>query len=165
LHWLQAIFVIWLLVLGLSMVDLPKGAERSAAYTLHKSLGLLVLLLSVLRLAWRLGHRPPPDLSPGWEARLARLTHLGLYAFLLLAPLSGYLTTVFTPYPLKFFGLELPRLFAPDEGLNALAKQAHYLLSRSGLALLALHLLGVAKHLAHRQPILQRMLPGRLLQN
>jgi len=54
LHWAQAILVIWLLWLGWTMVDLPKGAERSAAYSLHKSLGLLVLVLTVLRLGWRL---------------------------------------------------------------------------------------------------------------
>ena len=53
LHWAQAILVIWLLWLGWTMVDLPKGAERSAAYSLHKSLGLLVLVLTVLRLGWR----------------------------------------------------------------------------------------------------------------
>jgi len=59
LHWLEALLVVWLLWLGWTMVDLPKGAERSAAYGLHKSLGLLVLLATLLRLAWRAGHPPP----------------------------------------------------------------------------------------------------------
>ena len=73
LHWGQAVLVIWLLWLGWTMVDLPKGAERSAAYGLHKSLGLLTLLLVGVRLAWRVGHPPPASAATGNEARLAQV--------------------------------------------------------------------------------------------
>lgn len=162
LHWLQAILVIWMLYLGWTMLDLPKGAERSAAYGLHKSLGLLVLLTAVLRLLWRLRCPPPPSSLVGWQARLAHATHLALYGFLFLAPLAGYFASSFTPYAVKFFGLELPKLGWPDEGLNRSFKLLHWIFVYAGAGLIALHLAGVVRHLLAREQILLRMLPGRL---
>ena len=162
LHWAQAILMLWLLWLGWTMTDLPKGAERSAAYGLHKSLGLLMLLVLALRLIWRRRNPPPAALAEGWETRLATATHHALYASLLLAPLAGYLASSFTPYAVKFFGLELPRLFAPDEALNGLFKQLHVIFVWSGAALIALHVAGALKHAFLRDGTLQRMLPAVL---
>jgi len=162
LHWSQAILIVWLLWLGWMMTDLPKGDERSAAYGLHKSLGLLVLLLTVLRIGWRLRHHPPPSPLVGPTAWLASATHGALYVFLLLAPLAGYLASSFTPFAMKFFGIELPRIAAPDESLNALFKQFHQWLVWGGAALVLLHLAGVLKHVWQRDGILSRMLPVHL---
>jgi cytochrome b561 len=164
LHWAQAILIIWLLWLGWTMTDLPKGAERSAAYGLHKSLGLLALLLVLIRLAWRQRHPAPPSPAIGWEAALAKATHVGLYLFLLVAPLAGYLASSFTPFALKFFGIELPKAGWPDEALNGLFKQIHWLAVWGGAALIALHVAGALKHALLRDGMLSRMLPGRLLQ-
>lgn len=161
LHWGQAILIVWLLWLGWTMTDLPKGAERSAAYGLHKSLGLLALLLVGLRLAWRARHPAPPAIGQGREAFLAKSVHGGLYVFLLLAPLAGYLASAFTPYAVKFFGIELPKLFPADESLNALFKQLHLIVVWGGAGLIALHLLGALKHFFLRDGTLRRMLPGR----
>ena len=66
LHWTQAVVVIWLLWLGWTMLDLPKGAERSAAYGLHKSLGLLALFLVLVRLGWRSRSPAPVLQGSGW---------------------------------------------------------------------------------------------------
>lgn len=165
LHWVQAGVVLYLLWLGWTMVDLPKGAERSAAYGLHKSLGLLALGLLALRLAWRAGHPPPPSLQQGGEKRLATAVHHLLYAFLLLAPLAGYLASAFGPYPVKFFGVELPRIGGPDPELNALCKQAHVIFVWSGAGLVALHVAGALRHALRRDGTLGRMLPGRLFSN
>jgi cytochrome b561 len=165
LHWVQAVVVIWLLWLGWTMVDLPKGAERSAAYGLHKSLGLLAMLLIVARLAWRRGHPAPAAMSGGWEARLAIVTHHALYALLFMAPLAGYLASSFTPYAIKFFGIELPRIGWPDESLNGVFKLAHVISVWSLAGLIALHIAGALKHLLKRDGTLQRMLPGRLFNN
>lgn len=162
IHWLQAGLILWLLWLGWSMTDLPKGAERSAAYGLHKSLGLLALLLAVIRIGWRFGHPAPALGVRGWEAGLARATHHALYAFLLFAPLAGYLASSFTPYPLKFFGLEIVKAGWPDEGLNGAFKLLHQIFVWSGAALIGLHLAGAIKHLATGGDTLQRMLPRRL---
>jgi cytochrome b561 len=161
LHWGQAIVIVWLFWLGWSMTDLPKGAERSAAYGLHKSLGLLALLLIVLRLAWRRGHPAPQAIVAGWESRLATSTHHALYALLLLAPLAGYFASAFTPYAIKFFGIELPRLVAPDEALNGLCKLVHATFVWSLAGLITLHIAGGLKHAFKRDGTLQRMLPGR----
>lgn len=164
LHWAMAILIGWLLWLGWTMTDLPKGAERSAAYGLHKSLGLLALLLVVVRLAWRGRHPAPPSAAGGWQAWLGRVTHLGLYGFLLLAPLAGYLASSFTPFAIKFFGIELPRTGGPDEGLNALFKQIHQVAVWGGAGLIGLHLAGALKHALQRDGTLTRMLPGVMLQ-
>lgn len=159
LHWVQAALVVWLLWLGWTMIDLPKGPGRIAAYGQHKSLGLLVLLLTVVRLLWRTRHSAPAPLSGGWEAMLAKGVHHGLYAFLLLAPLAGYLTSSFTPNPIRFFGLELPRLFSPDEGLNGAFKLLHWFFVWLGALLIGLHVVGAIKHALLRDGTMRRMLP------
>ncbi len=165
LHWGQAVIVVWLLWLGWTMSDLPKGAERSAAYGLHKSLGLLTLALVAVRLAWRRRHPAPPLTVTGWQAGLANATHCALYAFLVLAPLAGYLASSFTPYAIKFFSLELPRTGWPDESLNGLFKRLHQVLVWGGAGLIALHGAGVARHLRRRDGMLRRMLPGGVPKN
>ncbi|MDD2884893.1 MAG: cytochrome b/b6 domain-containing protein [Dechloromonas sp.] len=166
LHWLHAILVIGLLWLGWTMIDLPKGAERTAAYTWHKSLGLLVLMLAVLRLYAR-RRQPPPAALPGplWQQRLAHATHRALYAFLLLAPLAGYLASSFSPYPLKFFGLAVAKLGWPDEGLNGVFKLAHLYFVWGGALLIGLHVLGALKPGGERSAAWRRMLPGRLFKD
>lgn len=162
IHWAQAIIVLWLLWLGWTMIDLPKGAERSAAYGLHKSLGLLTLLLVFVRFAWRRRQPAPPLPIGGWEANLARATHHALYGFLFLAPLAGYLASSFTPFALKFFGIEVPKAGWPDESLNAVFKQVHQVAVWGGAGLVALHVMGALKHLVKRDGMLQRMLPGKV---
>ncbi|HJV93171.1 MAG TPA: cytochrome b/b6 domain-containing protein, partial [Azonexus sp.] len=142
LHWAQAALILWLLWLGWTMTDLPKGAERSAAYGLHKSLGLLALLLVAVRLAWRSRNAPPPLQAEGWEGRLAHLTHRALYLLLVLAPLAGYLASSFTPYALKFFGIEIAKAGWPDESLNGFFKLLHQVFVWSIGGLIALHLAG-----------------------
>jgi cytochrome b561 len=163
LHWLQAVLVLWLLWLGWSMVELPKGAERSAAYALHKSLGLVVLALVLARLAVRRLRPPPAPLAVGIEAVLAQAAHLLLYVLLLSLPLAGYLASAFTPYAMRFFGIELPRLGAPDELLNALFKGVHRGAGWAMAALVALHIAAAIRHALRRDGTLARMLPGKLL--
>jgi cytochrome b561 len=165
LHWAQAVVVIWLLWLGWTMIDLPKGAERSAAYGLHKSLGLLMLLLVAIRLAWRRRHAPPPAMVGGWQARLASATHRALYGFLVVAPLAGYLASSFTPYAVKFFGVELPKAGWPDESLNGSFKLLHQAFVWGGAGLIVLHVAGALRHLFGRDGTLLRMLPAGLFKN
>ncbi len=160
LHWLQAALVCWLLWRGWTMVDLPKGAIRSAGYSMHKSIGLLVFMLVVVRLGWR--HRNPAPESPltGWQADLARATHVALYLFLVLAPLAGYLASSFTPYAIKFFGIEIPKAGFPDEGWNGIFKEIHEILVWGGAGLIVLHVAAAFKHMLLGDGTMQRMLPG-----
>lgn len=162
LHWVQAILVVWLLWLGWTMTDLPKGAERSAAYGLHKSLGLLMLLLVAVRLLWRVRNPAPAPLSSGWESKAATGTHHLLYVFLVMAPLAGYLASSFTPYAIKFFGLEIPKAGWPDESLNGVFKLLHQAFVLGGAGLIVLHVAGALKHALKKDGTVQRMLPGGL---
>lgn len=165
LHWAQAVLVIWLLWLGWTMLDLPKGAERSAAYSLHKSLGVLALFMVFARLLWRRSHPAPRQTIGGREAKLATATHHLLYTLLVLAPVAGYLASSFTPYAIKFFGYELPKAGWPDESLNGAFKLAHVTFVWSLAGLIGLHLAGAVKHALMRDGTVQRMLPAALLRN
>ena len=161
LHWVHAAIILALLWLGWTMIDLPKGAERTAAYGQHKSLGLLALLLFALRMAWRARHAPPPALARGWEGRLATATHHALYLCLLLAPLCGYFASSFSQYPLRFFGWEVVKLGWPDESINGVFKLAHEFFGWALAALIILHIAGALKHVIRGDGALKRMLPGR----
>ena len=161
LHWLMALVVLGLIGWGMWMADLPKGPERSWAFGVHKSFGLLALLLIVVRLGWRIGHRPPanPALN-GLEARLAGATHHLLYLLLVLVPAMGLTSVSFTKYPLKFFGITLPKPGWPDEALNALFSSTHKLLAWTLAAMIVLHIAAAIRHALRRDGTLQRMLPG-----
>jgi cytochrome b561 len=123
LHWAIASAVIFLVVLGWWMQEIPKQpvGPRADAYNLHKSIGLAVLLLMVARLAWRLSHRAPelPPL-PRWQARVALAIHYLLYAAMFIDAFSGYLGSATSGYPVKFFGWILPAWI----GANATVKDA-----------------------------------------
>lgn len=163
LHWLHAGLVITLLIIGWTMVDLPKGPLRTAPYALHKSLGLCALLLIFIRLAWR-RHAPPPMASgilKPWEQRLAQTVHHALYGLLLLVPLAGYLSASFTKYPMKFFGLVLPSIGWPDETLNLLFNTLHKGAAWALIGLILLHVAGALLHAVRRDGVLSRMLPRR----
>lgn len=163
LHWLQAGLVVALLVIGWTMADLPKGPERSAAFALHKSLGLCALVLIVIRLAWRRYQAPPAaaEQLTLWERRLSLAVHRALYLLLVLAPVAGYLSASFTKYPMKFFGLVLPSFGWPDETLNALFNATHKGAVWGLMFLLVLHVAGALRHALRRDGVMSRMLPGR----
>ncbi len=175
LHWLVALLVIGNLVLVWTIGSLPGPMVRPAIDT-HKSIGITVLGLVLLRVLWRLSH-PPPPLPPAYPRRerlLAHGAHLLLYALILALPLSGWIhDSAFkdaSAHPLRLFGLvPWPRI-APIMALDPVRKEAvhafwfrvHGLLAYGLYVLLALHLLGVLKHhLLDRDPVLHRMLPRR----
>ncbi|MCK6389732.1 MAG: cytochrome b/b6 domain-containing protein [Azonexus sp.] len=164
LHWLMAGLVLYMLWLGVTMVDLPKGPDRTAAYGLHKSFGLLLLGLFFVRFGWRLRHAPPPLSGTGWERKVAHATHHALYLFLLLTPLAGYLASSFSTYPLKFFGLDVIKLGWPDEGIQGGFKLIHLYSAWIGMLLVGLHFAGAIKNALRRDGSLQRMLPCRCVQ-
>src|ERR1700675_1723748 len=92
LHWLVAAIVLGQFALGWWMQEIPKQppGPRAEAFNLHKSIGLVVLALMLARIAWRVGHPPPPlPAMPRWQARLAQATHLFFYAVLVALPVTG----------------------------------------------------------------------------
>lgn len=169
LHWLIAAALLFEIGLGWGMED--AGPQRFAVYQLHKSVGITILILTLLRIGWRLGHRPPalsPDLRP-WERVLARITHLGFYALLIGLPLSGWLlvSTSRIAVPTILYGvLPLPHLPVAALGsgaraaLHDTAEIGHLAFGYALYLLFALHVAGALKHhFIDRGDDLRRMLP------
>jgi cytochrome b561 len=166
LHWLIVLLVLMLAIVGLSMGEQPKSTKNFWVYTMHKSVGITVLALVLVRIGWRLyagAPRPVPG-TPTWQARIASLTHFLLYALLLAMPLSGWLYDSASGLrPFRWFGLVLmPKLSGPNEGLSELSHDAHELLFWVLVALVALHAAAAFyHHIFQNDATLSRMLPRR----
>ncbi len=165
LHWLVAAGVLLQIALGLWMIEIPKQpvGVRAWWFNLHKSIGLTLGALIVLRLAWRLTHRPPPLPArlPGWQQAVAAVNHGLLYACMLVMPLSGYLGSSFSGYPIRFFGVVLPGWTAKDDALKELFSLVHWAAAALFMALIALHVAAALRHLLARDGLFDRMWPVR----
>ena len=145
---------------------MPRSPKWFWVYTLHKSLGLTVLALVLVRIAWRLyaGAPPPVEGTPRWQARLASLTHGAIYVLILAMPLSGWLYDSASGLrPFRWFGLaEVPTLSPPHEALADAMHETHELLFWVLIALVIGHA-GAAlyHHFVRRDATLARMLPRR----
>lgn len=162
LHWVLAIALIAQWGLGNWMVDLPKEPPgyRAGWFNLHKSIGLVMGLVILWRMGWRLTHSIPAPLEATSQLQrlAARLTHGLLYVCMLAMPVSGFLSSSFSNYPVKFFGFALPRLFDPQPDLKSILAEVHESVAFVFAGLVALHLLAVAWHvLVKRDGLLQRM--------
>ncbi len=162
LHWLLALALAFQLSLGLGLEYL--GARGFALYQVHKSVGIAILLLSLLRLGWRLTHRRPPVLERGFSGGLAAAVHAGLYVFMIGAPLTGWLlvSTDKVKVPTLLFGtVPWPHLPFP-ESVNGFAHLGHAVLGWLGIALILLHVAGALRHQwLIRDGLMARMAPGR----
>ena len=161
LHWLIAIAVIVQFKWGWWMQDIPKQppGARVDAYNLHKSVGLTILALMTVRLLWRWRH-PAPALPamPGWQRRLAHVNHWVLYAALFVMPVAGYLGSVFSGYPVRYFGMTLPAWGVKDEALKGLCSGVHLVTSFVLFFAVVLHVAAALKHaLIDRDGLLSRM--------
>ncbi len=161
LHWLTALLVLGLIGLGLWMVDLPIGLSKLYAFAWHKWIGLTVLVLTVLRLAWRAYNPPPalPDTVTKWERAVAPWSHGLLLALLVALPISGWLMSSAGGVKVIWFGvLELPDLVARNLALFERLRALHHWLAWTLMALLTLHLLAVLRHdVMRRDGIFRRM--------
>ena len=171
LHWVIAALIVLQVALAGRMEG--RSPEAFAIVQLHKSVGIAVLLLSLLRLGWRLTHRPPPlpaDM-PRWERLLAAATHVGFYVVMIGTPVTGWImvSTSKLQIPTLLFGV-VPWPHIP--GLAGLAGEAkvawhefgeggHHLIVKGFYLLIALHVAGALKHqLISRDAVLARMAPG-----
>ena len=162
LHWVLALALIGQFGFGLWMEEIPKDPPgvRAFWFNLHKSVGLLVGLLVLWRMGWRITHSVPPDLpdTPAWQAKLAQLTHGLMYLVMLAIPVTGFLGSSFSKYPVKFFGLALPRLWEADPDMKEQFADLHEGTAWLLMALLAVHLLAVVWHVVVKKDgLLQRM--------
>lgn len=169
-HWLIALAIIGMLALGWTMADdeLVKGPLRFSLFQWHKSIGITILLLSLLRLGWRLMNPPPafPATMPSWERWAAHGTHFLFYALMIGLPLTGWLLVSASPYKTELFGLvALPNLpFIADmpdkKAFGEIAEDCHGALASITLGLLLLHIAAAWKHhLFERDDVLLRMAP------
>lgn len=152
--------VIMLLILG--MLVLGNVMNTPALYALHKSIGLLLLVLIAVWIIWRLTHPAPPlpEAMPRWQVVLAKWHHVLFYLALLLMPIAGLLMAVASNHAPAFFGLfivNIPSL-AGNMALAKLAHDAHGFLAWVLIVLIAVHILAVIKHqVFEKNGILKRM--------
>lgn len=167
LHWLIAFAIISLLVIGKYMHGLPDSdPDKFALYQSHKSFGITVLALTVLRIIWRLVNKVPP-LPPGmpaWQRFGAHASHVLLYALALAIPLSGWAMVSASPYgiPTIWFGVaEVPHLpITPSAETNDQLQEVHELLGNLLILLLIAHVVAALKHhFWDRDTVFRRMLP------
>lgn len=175
LHWIVALFIIANVALALTWEFYPDALVRPAI-DLHKSIGITILGLAILRILWRFSHRPPalPQAYAGWEVAAAHIVHWGLYLILFAMPLTGWIMD--SAYekaattPMYLYGLfEWPRLGfilaldpATKKAVHDGFGEAHEIIGYAVYALFALHIIGALKHQwVDGSKELQRMWPGR----
>jgi cytochrome b561 len=162
LHWIVAILVLLTIPAGFMLMRLPPGKLQDTLFDLHRSVGVLLFVLVVIRLAWRLGHPPPPlpgDL-PTWQHVLSGIVHRLLYLLLLVQPIVGWWGTSAFGAPIKVFWLfQLPPLVAKDEAAAKIILGWHAGIGIALAAIVATHI-GAAlyHHFVRRDDVLRRML-------
>jgi cytochrome b561 len=166
LHWLMAIVLIPLVVLGLYMVSLPDvgfDTRKIALILYHKQLGILALTLAVLRLAWRVGHVLPAlvETLPEWQKVIARFVHLCLYGLMFALPVTGWLMSSAAGFPVSFLGLfDLPDFVSPNDYLFRAYVQAHKWLGYALIGLTVVHAgAALRHHFLAKDETLRKMLP------
>jgi cytochrome b561 len=174
LHWITAAFVLAVLPLAWIATSLPASPAKGFYFQLHKSVGITILVLAVMRLLWRLTHRPPalPAGMPVFEKAGAHAAHVVLYALMIGLPFVGWMLVSISPFnlPTWLYGLvpwphiealaNLPRAVktAWEPLVAAVHAYGAYLLA----AIVIVHVLAALRHhfILH-DDVLRRMLPGR----
>jgi cytochrome b561 len=163
LHWLIVALIITQVILASIAEDLPIGVKKLAMYARHKSVGITILALAVIRLLWRwLNPTPtlPTTLKP-YERTLAGLTHFGLYLLLFAMPLTGWMMTSARGFPVSWFGFfQLPDFVPKNDALYDAMKGTHHVLATLLYAIVFLHVAAALKHhFFLKDDVLRRMLP------
>ena len=168
LHWVAGLAIIALFGFGLYMTGLPFSPQRLKFYNWHKWAGVTLLALSVLRLLWRLTHRPPAlpaaveSTMPRWQKLAHHGTHHLLYLLFFAVPLIGWAYSSAAGFPIVFLGLwQLPDFVPVSKELAEAIKPWHQYTAFAMAGLVVLHVAAALKHqIIDRDGLLQRMLPG-----
>ena len=182
LHWLIGLVIIFMLILGIFMTDIPKEAPkqisfdifnlgiyswevteaespRSFYFNFHKSIGVTLFVFVLFRIFWRFTHKPPALLSSmkPWEKRFATAAHHGLYLLMILIPLTGILMSIGSKYGVKWFGIKiLPGIDSTP--MRELFYEFHEIFGQLLLLILIFHILGALKHsIVDKDGTLRRM--------
>ncbi|HXE50248.1 MAG TPA: cytochrome b [Ramlibacter sp.] len=165
LHWLMAIVLTVLVVMGLYMASLPDvgfDTRKIVLILYHKQIGMFALALALLRLGWRVGHVLPAlvETLPDWQQVAARLVHLCLYAVMFALPVTGWLMSSAAGFTVSLLGLfDLPDLVVKDDFLFQAFVQAHKWLSYALIALTVVHAgAALMHHFVNKDETLRKML-------
>ena len=148
LHWLTALVIFIQIPLGFYAESLRLSPLKMDVFVWHKSLGMLVFLLLIIRLLWRIKATIPQPLSAGkTQKRLSQAVHWLLYGLMVMLPISGWITSSAANIPIKLFWLiPLPALVGPDDALKSLAAQFHEISVCVLLTVLILHIGAAMRH-------------------
>lgn len=160
-HWLMAIILIGLVIIGLYMTSLPSGPQKLSLIGLHKEFGFLILMLVMLRIVWRLKNILPSHASlSSFERLAARLSHWIFYMLMFALPMTGWIFSSAAGYSTSFFGLfVIPPLIEPNPAIRTLFSEIHEWLAYGLIATFCLHVAAALKHhFINKDNILKRML-------
>lgn len=165
LHWLMAVLILLQGIGGWIGHEMDRSPLKVDVMTAHKSLGVTLLLLAVIRLLWRWAHPapPPPAGSKPWEIRVAWLSHAALYLLMIALPLSGWLaaSTSLIPWKLWWF-IPWPSIAPVDPHLHEIATEMHEALVWSLATLLTIHIAAALRHhFVKHDDVLLRMTRGQ----
>lgn len=163
-HWLVAVLILVQFVIGKVAEGMSLSPAKIDTFVWHKSLGVTVLLIVILRLAWRLLDTPPtpPEGIPEKETKLAAIGHWLLYLLMFAVPLSGWWVSDASRVPFEaFFVVPVPDLIATDRASQETAATVHEILTNALLAVAAVHVAAALWHHFYlRNEVLRRMLSG-----
>ncbi len=164
-HWLIAVLVFGQLVIGKVADEMALSPQKLDLFVWHKSIGVSILLLALLRLLWCVGNAPPapPPGIPRWETLFARIGHTLLYVLLFAVPISGWWISDSSRIPFKaFWIMPVPDWLPTDRAIQELAEDVHGMLIIALLTVLAIHIAAALRHhFVLRNDTLRRMLPRR----
>ena len=162
-HWIVGGAIVAQFALGWWMLDVPKDPPgvRAGWFNLHKSIGITLAALVVLRLLWRMTYPGPalPGSLPRMQRRAASWTHRALYACMLAMPLSGYLGSSFSGYPIKVFGSSLPHWGWGWPAVKTLMSSVHLGAAWCLAILVGVHVAAALWHALRRDALMRRMWP------
>lgn len=164
-HWLIALLILGMLIMGASFDFVPKGTPlRSLLFQIHKSIGLTLLLLMCLRLVWRLMNPTPalPTNTPAWQQSAAHISHLLLYFYAFMMPLTGWVSSTAKGHAPVFWWLfSVPAPFVSQSRLfGHFINQLHTHFAWVLMSLIVIHVLGALKHhFVDKDTVLKRMAP------
>jgi cytochrome b561 len=162
-HWVIVVLIIVQFVLARIEHHLPLGLEKFAVLARHKSIGITILALATLRLLWRwMNPVPPlPDTLKPYERVLSHVSHFGLYFFLFAMPITGWMLSSASNFPVSYWGwFTLPNLMTPNKATADVMHEVHETLFKILVAFAVLHIAAALKHhLVLKDDVLRRMLP------
>lgn len=161
IHWLVVVLIVAQFAIGWTMPDVHKGTQPTGLIAWHLGVGALLIDVMVIRIVWRLTHRPPPETLPPLLGVVSKVTHLLLYAALIVVPLLGWANASSRGWAVRLLGLvDYPRLITVGSSFGRAMGDIHGVLAWMLFALIVMHVVAALfHHFVLRDQVLQRMSP------